>query len=284
VGVKDRARRFVETRAFQNTIIAFILVNAVVLGLETVPEIREDYGELLRGINYLFLITFIAEITVRVWVHGRAFFRDPWSVFDLVVVGIAMIPPQGPFTVLRVMRVLRLLWLLSAIPSLRRVVAGVLRAIPGMVSIGVLLVLLMYGAGVMATLLFQDTNEEYFGTLGASLFSLFQVMTGESWAEEIARPTMAQHPMAWIFFVSFILLSTFVVLNWFIAVAVDAFETVALGDDDETDYKGEAHASRQVILREVKALRTESAELREAVSALHAEVRRLREPESPQDP
>lgn len=270
MSLRDRTRRVVESRGFQNTIIAFILVNAFFLGLETVPWIREEFGWLLRGLNFLFLGVFLVEITTRIWVNGREFFRDPWSVFDLFIVGIAMIPPQGPFTVLRVMRVLRLLWLLSAIPSLRRVVAGVLKALPGMASIGVLLILLMYGAGVMGTLLFQETDPENFGHLGSSLFSLFQVMTGDSWASVIARPIIAEQPMAWIFFVAFILLSTFVVLNWFIAVAVDAFENVALSDDE---YQGQASATRQNILKEIKTLRAETTEMRQAIADLHAELR-----------
>lgn len=268
--LRDRVRGIVESRAFQNVIITLILVNAAVLGLETVGWVRDTHAVLLRAVNYLFLSVFVVEIMTRLWVHGRAYFRDPWSVFDLVVVTVAMIPPQGPFTVLRVMRVLRLLWLLSAVPSLRRVVAGVLRALPGMASIGVLLLLLMYGAGVMATMLFQDVDAEHFGTLGDSLFTLFQIMTADSWSG-IARPIMEQQPLSWIFFVGFILLSTFVVLNWFIAVAVDAFETVALSDDDS-----EAQASRQTILREVKSLRTENAVIRSDIAELHAALREQR--------
>ncbi|MDS1270820.1 ion transporter [Lipingzhangella sp. LS1_29] len=267
--LRERVAGVVETTWFQNTVIALILINGIILGLETVPELREAHGDLLRGISRMFLMLFIVEMTLRVYVKRLSFFRNPWSVFDLAIVLLALVPTLGPFTVMRVLRVLRVLWLLSAIPSLRRVVAGVLKAFPGMASIGVLLVLLMYVSGVISTLLFQETDPVHFGDLGSSLFSLFQVMTGDSWADVIARPIMEEHPLAWIFFVAFILLSTFIVLNWFIAVAVDAFENVHL----DTGYEHQADASRQRILNEIQQIQAQNAQLHTELAELRAQLR-----------
>ena len=272
MALRERVRGVVEANGFQNTVIALILVNGVVLGLETVPELRDAYGELLRGISRSFLMLFVAEMVLRLYVRRLTFFHSPWSVFDLCIVLLALVPTLGPFTIMRVLRVLRLLWLLSAIPSLRRVVAGVIKALPGMASIGVLLILLMYISGVISTLLFQEVAPENFGDLGSSLFSLFQVMTGDSWAEAIARPIMDEQPLAWVFFVAFILMSTFIVLNWFIAVAVDAFENVHL----DTGYEHQADASRQRILKEIQQLQAQNTELRTEIAELRTELREQR--------
>ncbi|MEY9214853.1 voltage-gated sodium channel [Thermobifida halotolerans] len=190
-------------------------------------------------------------LATRIYAHRRDFFADPWSWFDLVIVAAALLPTSGPFAVLRMLRVLRLL---SAVPSLRHVVAGLLKALPGMASIALLVTLLLYVAAVMATKLFRDISPEYFGDLFASPFTLFQIMTGDSWGE-IAKTVTEHEPLSWIFFVGYILASTFIALNLFIAVAVEALEHEGGG--------AEADARYEEILAELRALRSEMARLRE---------------------
>jgi voltage-gated sodium channel len=183
-----------------------IVVNAVTLGLETSPSVLREFGGLLHAADRVMLYVFTVELAMRLYAHGPRFFRDPWNVFDFVIVAISLIPASGPFSVLRALRILRALRLISAVPAMRRVVSGLLAAVPGMASIGALLGLIIYVAAVMATKLFGTISPEYFGDLGTTLFTLFQTMTGEAWPD-IARDVMAAAPLAWIFFVIYILIS-----------------------------------------------------------------------------
>jgi len=223
--LRRRVQALVENPRTQRFIMALILVNAVVLGLETSAEVMARVGPLLLAIDKAILAVFVVEITARLWVHRGAFFRDPWSVFDFSVVVIALVPASGPLAVLRALRVLRVLRLLTVVPSMRRVVGALLSAIPGLGSIAMVLALLFYVFAVIATKLFGQAFPDWFGTLGRSLYTLFQVMTLESWSMGIARPVMEQFPLAWAFFVPFILIATFTMLNLFIAVIVSAMQT-----------------------------------------------------------
>ncbi len=257
------ARR-IESPRVQNGLLALILVNAAILGLETSPAIMAEWGTVLVVADRAILAVFVAEIALRLAVWRGSFFRDPWSVFDFVVVGIALLPAAGPFAVLRALRVLRLLRLVSVAPSMRGVVSALLTALPGMASIIGLMALVLYVSAVLATKLFGAIAPEFFDSLGASLFTLFQVMTIEGWPD-IARGVMAQAPYAWIFFVAYLLIATFMVLNLFIAVVVNAMQSQVT-----EDLKDEGEAHTQLILDEVRALRNQLA-------ALRAEVRAPRE-------
>ncbi|WP_374058234.1 ion transporter [Marinitenerispora sediminis] len=258
--MRDHARAIVEAQWFQTSVITLILVNAVLLGVETSPSLMAAHGELLHRIDLCVLGVFVLELALRIYAHRGAFFRDPWSCFDLAIVGIALLPASGPFAVLRTLRVLRVLRLLSVIPTLRHVVAGLLKALPGMASIALLVALLLYVSAVMSTKLFRVTSPEHFGDVWTSLFTLFQIMTGDSWGE-IAKTVMDEQPMAWIFFVGYILASTFIALNLFIAVAVEALEHES---GEHRDHRGELGADSREVLRELRELRAEVAELRAA--------------------
>nr|WP_106177676.1 ion transporter [Prauserella shujinwangii] len=260
---RERVRRLVDDRRFGNFIIAVIIANAATLALETFPSILDSHGGLLHTLDYLALGIFVAELSARCYAYRGAFFRDAWNIFDLVVVGIALVPATGPFAVLRALRILRVLRLVSLVPSMRKVVAGLLAAVPGMASIAALLGLVIFVAGVMATKLFGGIAPGDFGDLGTSLFTLFQVMTGESWPD-IADAVMAEAPLAWIFFVVYILVSSFAVLNLFIAVIVSAMEDQLRDEIREEEDKQTAlqQSANQEILAELRALRAEVAELR----------------------
>jgi voltage-gated sodium channel len=262
--LSERLAPFIGSRRFQNTILVLILLNAAILGLETSPTVMAAAGETLLFIDGVILSIFVVEIILRLLVHRLAFFRDPWSLFDFFVVAIALIPASGPFAVLRALRVLRVLRIFTLIPSMRRVVGALLGAIPGLASIGVVLMIIYYVSAVIATNLFGGAFPEWFGSIGRSLYTLFQVMTLESWSMGISRPVMEQFPYAWAFFIPFILIATFTMLNLFIAVIVNAMQSFAIDDQSRT-----AEALEEVrdhieadLHSEVKSLRKEIAEIK----------------------
>ncbi len=248
---RERVRFFIENPRFDQAIIALIVVNAITLGMETSPTIVARFGEVLYAVDRAVLGVFVVELLLRLFVYRRRYFHDPWRVFDFVIVGIALMPASGAYSVLRSLRVLRVLRLISMVPSMRGVVNALLTALPGMASIMGLMALVLYVSAVMATKLFGAIAPDYFGSLGASLFTLFQVMTVEGWPE-IARGVMEQSPYAWIFFVTYLLIATFMVLNLFIAVVVNAMQSQVA-----EELKGAEEAHTQLILDEVRALRRE---------------------------
>jgi voltage-gated sodium channel len=264
VTFRGRVGRWVESERVQHVIIALIILNAATLGLETSSRAMEVAGGLLKLIDRTLLAVFVAEILIKLYAFGGRFFRNPWNVFDFVVVGIALVPSSGPLTVLRVLRVLRLI---SMVPRFRFVVESLLRAIPGIMSIAGLLAILFYVAGVMATGLFGEAFPHWFGTIGESMYSLFQIMTLESWSMGIARPVMEVYPWAWAFFVPFILIATFTMLNLFIAIIVSTMQSMVEEQrEQETAEIGElVHGENVELQEELRALRGELQALREAV-------------------
>ncbi|MFZ9039811.1 MAG: ion transporter [Gammaproteobacteria bacterium] len=259
------SRHWVELPRVQRAIMALIIINAIILGLETVPSVMASYGEILLTIDKIILGVFVIEILLRIIAHRLRFFRDPWSIFDFAVVGIALVPSSGPFAVLRALRVLRVLRILTIVPSMRRVVGALLDSIPGLSSIALVLMLLYYVFAVIATKLFGANFPQWFGSIGESLFSLFQIMTLESWSMGIVRPVMEVHPNAWIFFVIFILIATFTMLNLFIAIIVNAMHSFT---EQESQERQEAldqtrdHIEAD-LHQEVASLRSEIAELKQ---------------------
>jgi voltage-gated sodium channel len=207
-----------------NTVIGVIVVNAVVLGLETSETAMAAAGPLLIGIDRLCLAIFTVEIALKLVAHGGRFFRSGWNVFDFVIVGIALVPAGEGLSVLRALRILRVLRVISVAPRLRRVVEGFVRAIPGMGSVFLLMALVFYIGAVMSTKLFGETFPQWFGTLGDSAYSLFQIMTLESWSMGIVRPVMEVYPYAWAFFVPFILVTTFAVVNLLVGLIVNSMQ------------------------------------------------------------
>ena len=254
LALRERARALVESGGFERFIIAVIVVNAIGLGLETSPAIMSRFGSVIALLDRIAIAIFVVELAIKLFAYRFAFFRNGWNVFDFVIVAVALVPASEGFAVLRALRILRALRLVSVVPSMRKVIAGLFAAIPSIGTVIVMLLLLFYISAVMATKLFGAAFPEWFGTLGASLYSLFQVMTLESWSMGIVRPVMEVFPLAWAFFVPFILLTSFIVLNLFIGVIVNAMSEAA----DE-----EAHSEREEILIELRSLKDEVRGLRE---------------------
>ena len=248
---RARLGDWVESTRIQRLVIAVIVANAVTLGLETSRTAMDLAGGLLGALDTAFLTVFVIEIGLKLYARGWRFFTDPWNVFDFVVVAVALVPGSGPLAVLRTLRVLRVLRLVSVVPRLRFIVEALLAAIPGIGAIAALLALIFYVFSVMATTLFAATFPEWFGSIGRSLYSLFQIMTLESWSMGIVRPVMEVHPWAWAFFVTFILLSTFTMVNLFVAVIVDTMQAL---HEREVVAATEAPTEAEILveLREVR--------------------------------
>ena len=259
---------WIESARIQRLIITLIVINAITLGLETSQSVMARHGELLHAMDRVILAVFVVEIVLKLYAQGLGFFRRGWNVFDFLVVGIALVPASGPLAVLRALRVLRVLRLLSMVPRLRFVVEALLKAVPGISSIGLLMLVLFYVFAVMATGLFGSAFPEWFGSIGASMYTLFQVMTLESWSMGIVRPVMEVYPYAWAFFVPFILIATFTMLNLFIGIIVDTMQTMH-DDQMETDRA----MIEDTLVRDSRDIHAELAALREEVRALGATLR-----------
>jgi voltage-gated sodium channel len=258
-GLRVRVGAWVTSPRVQRFVIGLIVFNAVTLGLETSPDVMAWFGTELHWLDRVILSVFVAEIALKLYAFRLGFFRDAWNVFDFLVVGIALVPASGPLTVLRTLRVLRVLRLISTVPKLRMIVEALLHAVPGIGAIAGLLLLIFYVSAVMATSLFGGDFPAWFGSIGKSMYSLFQVMTLESWSMGIVRPVMEVYPYAWTFFVPFILIATFTMLNLFIAVIVNTMQEMqarqlAAGQDE---IEQTVHSDTALLLEELATLRTE---------------------------
>jgi len=181
-------------------------------------------GPVILMLDTLCLAIFVVEIVLKLIAQGVRFFRSGWNLFDFVIVGIALVPAAQGLSVLRALRILRVLRVVSAVPSLRRVVEGLLTALPGMGSVFLLMSIIFYIGAVMATKLFAAEFPEWFGTIGLSLYTLFQIMTLESWSMGVVRPVMEVFPYAWLFFVPFIMVTTFAVVNLIVGLVVNSMQ------------------------------------------------------------
>lgn len=256
-------QKFLSKPGFERVILGLILLNAVTLGLETSTDLMAQIGPVLLAIDRFCLWVFTAEILLKLVAWRKKALTDAWNIFDIVIVAIAWLPAAGPLSVLRSLRILRALRLISSVPRLRKVVSGLLTSLPGLGAVTTILLLLFYVGSVIATKLFGPVFPEWFGSITSSAYSLFQIMTLESWSMGIVRPVMEEFPGAWMFFVPFILVTTFTTLNLLIAVLVNA-----MGEETEAaaeERANESHEDSQTILRELKELR---AELREQLASL----------------
>ena len=269
---RARLRAIVEAGWFQRFIIGVIVVNAIGLGLETVPSAYGAIGGFLTVVDHVALAIFFLEIAAKLLVYRLAYFKDPWNVFDFTIVAIALLPVSGGLSVMRALRILRALRIISVVPAMRRVVEALLHAVPSLGAVMALLAIIFYICSVMATKLFGADFDELFGSLARSLFTLFQIMTLENWADGAVRPIMKVYPYAWLFFIPFILMVTFAVLNLFIAIIVNAMEEAGK-DDTEMLHKDAAtihadavrqNAQHDILMNEIAGLRAEIAALRTA--------------------
>ena len=266
-GWRDRLLCLVDSRTFNNAIIGIIVLNSIVIGLQTSNGVVDEIGGILDVFDTTLLTIFVIELIMRLIAYGSGFLKRPWSVFDFVVIGIALTPGAEAFSVVRALRILRALRLISQVPTMRVVVEALIRSLPGLGSTAILLMLIFYVGGVMTTVLFKTAFPEFFGDLGASIYSLFQVMTLESWSMGIVRPVMAVYPYAWVFFVPFIIITSMLVLNLVVAIVVDSMQSAKEMMAEEGRIEREAsgvpaEATLESLQLELRALRDEVRALR----------------------
>jgi len=269
---KTHLQNIVSGRVFRYTIITLIFINAVILGALTFTEPGTLWHQRLLWIDYVILAIFVAEMLIKLVAWRLAFFKIGWNIFDVIVISISLVPASGAFAVLRAMRVLRVLRLLHFVPMLRRITEALFRALPGMTAIIAVMVLMIYVGAVIATNLFGNTDdpavEALFGDLHSSALSLFQVMTMDGWRFEVMQKVIDDgHPYAWVFFLIFLFLASFAILNLFIAVFVEALQAEhdAVQDDkiDELEDLAEDGAMvRGQILAALKEMQADMTELR----------------------
>ncbi|WP_350174628.1 ion transporter [Hyphomonas sp.] len=272
--------REIERPWFRHFITILIVINAVVLGILTYREsLSPGLVRALEVFDIAVTWVFATEILLKLVVYRFQFFKSGWNWFDFVVIGVSMIPGSAAFSVLRAMRVLRVLRLLHIVPVMKRITEALMKALPGMGAIFAVLALVTYVGAVMATNMFGDTSDPdvalLFGDLPKSAYSLFQVMTMDGWRFEVVQKVIDDgNPYAWIFFIIFIFIASFAILNLFIALVVDALasEQKALLEEGLEDIEDEieeefedAHAQRDEILKALNAMRAEIAELKQLV-------------------
>lgn len=259
--------RLVESRKFNAFIIAVIVINAVTLGLETSKPVVAATGSLLNVLDTAALIIFTIEIALRLVAYRAKFFKGGWNLFDFTIVAISWIPAVGAFSVLRALRILRVLRLISVVPQMRKIVSALFDALPGMGSIVAVLLLVFYVSAVMATQLFGEAFPEWFGGVPQSMFSLFQIMTLESWSMGIVRPLMDVYPYAWTFFVPFLIITSFTVLNLFIALMVNSMQAVQADDRQHAmEVEEMAHEDRVRLLESIEAMRKDLLNLQKQLN------------------
>jgi len=247
--MRQRLTALVDHPRFASFITAVIAFNAIILGLETSKTVMQAAGPLIVTLDALCLAIFVIEIALKLVARGPQFFRNGWNIFDFIIVGISLVPAGQGFSALRALRILRVLRVISVAPSLRRVVEGFIRAVPGMGSVFLLMGLIFYISAVIATKLFGDSFPDWFGTLGHSAYSLFQIMTLESWSMGVVRPVMEVYPLAWAFFVPFIIVTTFAVVNLLVGLIVNSMQDAHHAEDvANTD------AYRDIVLARLDAI------------------------------
>ncbi|MBA4251854.1 MAG: voltage-gated sodium channel [Chlorobiaceae bacterium] len=262
--LRKKIGEFIESQKIQRIIITLIIINSITIGMETFDSVMEKYGTILLTIDRAILFIFVIEIILKLFAFRLSFFKNAWNVFDFVIVAIALFPASGIFAVLRSLRILRTLRLLKTVPRLRFIIEALLRTLPSLGWIFVLLMLVIYVFAVIGTKLFGNTFPEWFGTLWLTMFTLFQIMTLEGWAE-IARALMTHYPISVFYFLLFILIASYTALNIFIAVVVNTM--------NEIEKKNEELEMKNLE----KIIKSEKSELREEIFSLKNEIQNLRE-------
>lgn len=257
--IKDKflpmIRRTVNHKHFTTIILILIIINAVIVGLESNPAIYQSYKQIFSFLDRLLLWIFTIEIILRMISEKHRYFKDSWNWFDFIIVASGHLFVGAYFiTVLRILRVLRVIRALSVIPSLRKLVDALLLTIPSLGNILLLMSILFYIYAVTGTMLFAEVAPQYFGSLQLSLLTLFQVVTLESWASGVMWPIFHELPWSWLYFVSFVLIGTFVIFNLFIGVIVSNVDkancenTEPSKENEISELRAEINELKQLIL------------------------------------
>ncbi len=259
------ARSIASSPVFNRAIVGVLVVNAVALGCRTAESVSRSLDPLLIGIEVTAVAIFVVEMIIKITAFGRSFFSSAWNWFDLIVIAVSAVPASGTLLMLRTIRILRTFRLISVIPSMRRVVNALFTAVPGLVSILLLLMLVLYTASIAAVQMFGAVAPEHFGHLGSALLTMFKVMT-QGWPE-VADEIVAVRPLGWVFFVGYIVVTGFIVLNLLIAVIVNAMERQVIDAAAEKEQRVELSHHAQ-LMAELAAMRAQLDSMETELSTL----------------
>lgn len=248
-----------ESPFFQGTVLVLILANAVILGAETLPGVKESAGPSLLVVDRFIIYAFAVEIALRLFAYRLAYFKSGWNLFDLLIVLVSLFAATSGFAAIRAFRVLRVLRVVTIIPRMRTVVTALLDAIPGIASVGIVVVLIVYVFAVIGAKLYGEAHPAIFGDVFTSMYTLFQVMTLEGWPD-IAGDVSRTHPRSWMFFLTFVLIATFTMLNLFVAIVVRTVE-----EDSDPLFED--------LIRQNKELCAEVTELKAMVAEISARLK-----------
>jgi voltage-gated sodium channel len=258
----SRLNEIVASTKFSNFILFCVFLNAIIIGLQTYPSINDVYASLFNNLDIVFLGIFTVEVILKVIVYRKNYFKDGWNLFDFIVVAASIAFMQSEFvSVLRILRVLRVLKTISSIRSLRRIITSLFMAVPTIGSISLLMVIVFYIYGVVGSTFFAELSPVYFGDLSASLVTLFQIATFDDWAN-IYRPIAETSPLSLIYFVTFIFIAVFVMLNLVVGEIVNnAANIPSEVVEDIAEIEKEVHDIKEVA-SEIQQLRNEITELK----------------------
>ena len=280
--VVSTCRRIADSSAFQLFIVGVILANAVTLGLGTYDKIDEDAGALLSTLDDVFLGIFVLELAIRITAFGgrpQDFFRDGWNTFDFVVIGAAFLPGvRENVTLLRLVRLLRVVRVVSVFPDMRILVRAMVRSLPPIGTLALLTLLLMYVYGMVGWILFHEGDPQNWGNIGDAMLTLFTMLTLENWPLLLERGQEI-HPSSWIFFISYILIASFLVINILLAIVINSMEEVREAERARTRAKrerdrgeGGALAEAAIASEAAEAIAGRVAALREALDDLERDL------------
>ncbi|PQA89037.1 ion transporter [Hyphococcus luteus] len=247
---KTALQRFIESDAFQGVVLGLIIINAVILGADTFSGVRDGAGPWLMAVDRGIIYAFVVEIGLRIIAWRAAYFKNGWNVFDFLIVLVSVGAATSGLGALRAFRVLRVLRVITVIPRMRVVVSALLDSIPGIASVGVVLALIVYVFAVIAANLYGPAHPDLFGDVFQAMYTLFQVMTLEGWPD-IASQVSETHSRSWVFFLTFVLIATFTMLNLFVAIVVRVVE------EDSEPVVDEVMEGQAEIRKEISALRAE---------------------------
>ncbi|GAA0206210.1 hypothetical protein GCM10008919_06820 [Selenomonas dianae] len=242
----DVLQRALHWKHTQKIITAVIILNAAVLGILTDRTLSAEQVFFLEAVDKACLVIFTIELIAKLLVYRRNFWSENWNIFDFVIVLSSIIFISSNISVIRAFRIFRLLKALAEFPELQILVSSMLKAIPSMSWALLLLFIIFYIFGVFGSTLYGETFPELFGNIGGSIFTLFQVMTFESWATAVARPIMEMHPYSWVYFLVFILLTSITLLNVMVGIVVEAVGTISEAVKREQNAAEEENTSSDV--------------------------------------
>lgn len=232
------AKEVTNNRIFKGLIFSLILLTTIVTGIETYPEIASKHHRLLVFLDNLVVYSFTFEIILKMLALGKRpwdFFRDPWNVFDFVIVAVCLFPFADTHfvAVLRIFRVLRILRMITFFPKLRLLIGALLKSIPSMGYVVLLLFILFYVYAILGIFMFGGADPTHFGDLHHAMVTLFKVLTLEGWTDimnihlygnQITATNEILTIGPFFYFASFILIGAMIIMNLFIGVIMNSME------------------------------------------------------------